>query len=120
MVWVDVFRGFLSICGFSIAVFLMVQGWKAMREKRLQAESLTPEQRRENWRAALGTIGGLLVGAAVIYAAYQWGESEWGSRAGAAMAIGAFMIVIICLFAALAMLGVRDARRDRAQRAGRH
>jgi cytochrome c biogenesis protein CcdA len=116
MGWVDIFRAFLTTCGLGVTIFVVVQTGKATRQMLREMEPISSEQRRENWRVAFGTIAGMLLGTATVYGAYAWGDARWDSRTGAAMAIGAFVIVMVLLFLAVARLGIRDARRDCEQR----
>jgi hypothetical protein len=117
VVWIDVFRGFLAVCGMAVTLFVVIQLWKAMFQMRRDMPQLSPEQRRENWWAGLGTIAGLVLASAAVYGAYKWGEAQWDSRTGAALAIGAFVIAVTVLFVVGIVLARRDASHDRERRA---
>jgi hypothetical protein len=60
----------------------------------------------------------MVLSAALVFGAYEWGRVEWGARTGAALAIGSFVMAAIAWFTWLAVLVRRDARRDRERREG--
>lgn len=49
VVWVDLFRAFLSICGLAVSLFVVIQLCKAIPQMRRDMPPMSPEQRRENW-----------------------------------------------------------------------
>jgi Na+/proline symporter len=109
VVWIDIFRGFLTICGLAVGLFVVIQLWRAVFQTRREMGPIPPENRR----VAIWTLAVLGAFAALIFGAYRLGSNEWGTRTGAALAIGAFVIAVAGFFAWTIALGRRDARRDR-------
>jgi hypothetical protein len=109
VVWIDIFRGLLTICGLAVGLFVLIHLWKAIFQTRREMGPVSPEGRR----TAIWTVAMVGVSAAFIFGAFRVGSNESGPRTGAALAIGAFMIAVIGFFAWVTVLGRRDARRDR-------
>jgi hypothetical protein len=99
-----------SLCGAALATYLLGQTWEYLRQS---LGSLSAAQRRQFVKAQVATWGSMLIAAGFITAAYQWGSSDGSSRTGAAIAIGAFVIVIIAIFLGFGMAFRWEARRDR-------
>lgn len=97
MVWIDIFHGFLSICGAALTIFTLRQIWKSIAQMRRDSRALPPEERRANLITGLKSMGIVVAWFAVVLATYWWSAAQWGSRAGATLGIGVFVVGLLAL-----------------------
>jgi hypothetical protein len=114
MPWGYILLAFTSLCGVAFTAYLLIESLTYVRRGW---GSLTSGQRRRALWMQAGVWGLMLVAAGVITAAYKWGSATWSTRAGAAVAIGAFVLLMVAVFVGLGLQVRREARQDRERHA---
>jgi len=90
MVWIDVFRAFLSLCGLAVVVFVLVQIWKALVEGRP----------RRAWRVAAPYLA---IAALAIFFVVVMAIDVSSQTRGVLAVVGFFTVAVPFLIAAVVL-----------------